>query len=429
MTSAHPLRPWLRRAPRALFVLYAVAASFATYFCMYAFRKPFAAATFEGQTFLGTGLELKTAFVIAQVIGYTLSKYAGIKVVSEIGSRRRALALVGLVAVAELALVAFGVLPPSLMSMALFVNGLALGMIWGLVVRYLEGRGSSELLLAGLSTSFIVASGVVKDVGRWLMRDVGVVEVWMPAATGALFFVPFVFAVWLLDQLPGPTDEDIAARVERRPMNAPERWAFLTRFASGLIPLFGVYVASTAFRDFRDNYGVEIFASLGYAQEPGLFTHSELWVALGVLAVLAGLNLVRDNRRGLAGAFVVMIAGAGLIGVSTALLDAELLAPMTWMILVGLGSYLVYVPFNTVLFDRMIAATRVQATAVFAIYIADALGYTGSVAAQLSKDLGEPGATHLSFFRAFAYGFSGLGVATLAGCLVYFWRRSDPDRS
>jgi len=408
-----------------VFVVYAMAASFATYFGMYAFRKPFAAATFEGETFFGTGVELKTAFVITQVLGYTLSKYAGIKVVSEIAANRRAMALAGLVTLAELALVAFGLLPDSLMSAALFVNGLALGMIWGLVVRYLEGRGSSELLLAGLSTSFIVASGVVKDVGRWMMHDVGVSEAWMPAATGALFFPTFLLSVWLLDQLPEPSAEDIAARVERRPMNRAERRAFLSRFALGLVPLFGVYIASTAFRDFRDNYGVEIFGSLGYETEPGLFTRSEIWVAFGVLTVLAALNLVRDNRRGLAGAFAVMVGGAGLIGVSTGLLDAGLIDGMTWMILVGLGSYLVYVPFNTVLFDRMIAATRVQATAVFAIYIADALGYTGSVAAQLYKDLGDPTTTHLGFFRGFAYGFSSLGVVCLLACLAYFWRRSE----
>ena len=42
--------------------------------------------------------------------------------------------------------------------------------IWGLVVRYLEGRRASDLLLGALSCSFIVASGIVKDVGRWLMQ-------------------------------------------------------------------------------------------------------------------------------------------------------------------------------------------------------------------------------------------------------------------
>jgi hypothetical protein len=420
----HPLRPSLERAPRAVFVVYAVFASFSTYFCMYAFRKPFAAASFEGFSFLGTDLDLKTAFVISQIVGYTVSKYAGIKIVSEVATRRRASSLLGLVAAAEVALLGFALLPESVMALALFANGLCLGMIWGLVVRYLEGRRSSELLLAGLSTSFIVASGAVKDVGRFLMRDLGVSEVWMPAAVGAMFFPLFVLSVWLLDQVPDPSDADVAARVERSPMDAKERFAFVARFAGGLIPLFAVYVAATAYRDFRDNYGVEIFARLGYEEEPGLFTQTELPVAFGVLLTLAALNLVRDNRRGLAGAFVVMLAGTAILAGSTALLDAGRLDGLAWMVAVGLGSYLIYVPFNSVLFDRMIAASRVRGTAVFAIYVADALGYTGSIATQLYKDFGDPSATRLEFFRAFSYAFAAGAAVLLAASLGYFWFRT-----
>jgi hypothetical protein len=209
-------------------------------------------------------------------------------------------------------------------------------------------------------------------------------------------------------------------------MDARERIAFVRTFAVGLVPLFAVYVAATAYRDFRDNYGVEIFARLGYEEEPGLFTQTEIPVALGVLLTLAALNLVRDNRRGLAGAFVVMLAGAAILGGATMLLDAGSIDGLTFMIAVGLGSYLIYVPFNTVLFDRMIAATRVQATAVFAIYVADALGYTGSIATQLYKDFGDPSATRLEFFRGFSYAFAiGAGVLLL-GALVYFWRRAEP---
>ena len=46
-----------------------------------------------------------------------------------------------------------------------------LRMIWGLVVGELEGRQSSDVLLACLACSFILASGVVKDVGRYLMFE------------------------------------------------------------------------------------------------------------------------------------------------------------------------------------------------------------------------------------------------------------------
>src|SRR5262245_61448458 len=135
----------LEIGPAWLFTVVAGTAAFATYFAMYAFRKPFAAAEFAGLTLFGSGIQLKTAFVISQIIGYALSEYIGIKVCSEVTRRRRAVMLVGLVLTAEAALVLFALLPADLKIIALFLNGLPLGMVWGMVVRYLEGRRTSEL--------------------------------------------------------------------------------------------------------------------------------------------------------------------------------------------------------------------------------------------------------------------------------------------
>ena len=166
----------LSDGPDWLFALVAITAAFSTYFCMYAFRKPFSAATFEGMSFMGTAVTLKTALVISQLLGYTLSKFVGIKVCSEALARKRGVMLIALILFAEAALLLFGFLPGEWKLLAIFLNGVPLGMVWGLVVSYLEGRKTSDLLLAGLACSFIVASGVVKDVARWLMRDHGFTE-------------------------------------------------------------------------------------------------------------------------------------------------------------------------------------------------------------------------------------------------------------
>ncbi|MBT5319637.1 MAG: hypothetical protein HOL45_06990, partial [Chloroflexi bacterium] len=384
-----------------MLVIFAISMSFSTYFCMYAFRKPFSAAQFEGLWLFGTHVELKTAFVISQVIGYALSKYLGIKFCSEMTRGRRLSTLIGLVVVAEIALLLFAVLPPQLKIFALFANGLPLGMVWGLVVWYLEGRRTSELLLAGLSCSFILASGVVKDIGRWLMGEHGVSEFWMPFATGFIFLLPFVISTLLLDQLPDPDDDDESERTHREPMDRAHRISFLKRFFVPLSMLFFAYIFLTAYRDFRDNYGVEIFTELGYGGTPGIFSISEICVAFGVLVPLALLFLIRDNFFGLLAAFALMISGALSLGVSTLLLDRGAISGLSWMILVGIGSYLAYVPYGSILFDRIIAQTHVIGTAVFAIYVADALGYTGSVAVLLFKDLVADEATRLDFLRSF----------------------------
>lgn len=406
--------------------LAASALAFGTYFCMYAFRKPFAAATYPGEPWFG--LDPKTVLVISQALGYTVSKYAGIKWIAEVPRARRLTLVVGLVAAAEVALLGFALVPPAARAPCLFLNGLPLGMIWGLMVRYLEGRRTSELMLAGLSCSFIVASGVVKDVGR-LLLDRGIADHWMPASVGLMFFAPLCWMAWRLDRLPDPSREDEAEREPRRPMYARERRQFAREHAVGLLLLLGVYAVLTAFRDFRDNYGIEIFAELGYAGEPAIFSQTELPVALLVLSLLSVLSAFRDRMRGLVAVFAVTVLGMALLGLGTAALEAGAISGQAWMICVGLGAYLTYVPFSSFLFDRIMAATRVAGTAVFAVNLADAIGYTGSVGMQLHKDLLASESSRLAFFKSLSYGLSlgGTLLLTLAG--IYFWRAGRRARS
>ena len=73
----------------------------------------------------------------------------------------------------------------------MFLNGIPLGMVWGLVFSFLEGRKTSDLLGAGLSCSYIVASGAVKAVGLGFV-GIGVSEFWMPALTGGCFLPLFL---------------------------------------------------------------------------------------------------------------------------------------------------------------------------------------------------------------------------------------------
>src|SRR5258705_1426053 len=118
-----------------------------------------------------------------------------------------------------------------------------------------------------------------------------------------------------------------------------------------------------------------------------------------------------------------MIGGFLMLGVSIVLLDAGLINGFWWMTLTGLGSYLAYVPFGSVLFERLMASTRFAGTAVFAIYLADAIGYTGSVGVQLYRDLAQSATSRLIFFKGFTYFMSILGVACLVSSCIYFLRR------
>jgi len=414
---------YLSKAPNSVFVAYAILASFSTYFCMYAFRKPFGAATFDGLEFLNTGINLKTAFVISQIIGYTISKYLGCKFCSEIGRHHQAKALTAMILIAELALLGFAVLPANLKVAAIFINGLPLGMVWGLVSRYLEGRKTAELLFAGLSCSYIIASSSVKTVGAWIM-ETGVSQFWMPATVGAIFLIPFLLAVFLLNQLPLPSEEDVISRSKRTVMDSGDRMAFIRQFLTGIILLLVLYFFLTAYRDFRDNYMPEVFSAMGYSSEPTLFSKADYPIAFGIMIVMALLNLAKDHRRGIVAVFAVMISGMVLMGVATLLKDLGQINGLWWMILIGFGAYLAYVPFGAVLFERIMASTKAVGTAVFAIYLCDAVGYTGSVGIQLYKDLGQPQLDYYQFLRLFTYTMAFVGTTLFAISSVYFYRKS-----
>ncbi|RRN64052.1 DUF5690 family protein [Caulobacter sp. 602-1] len=419
---------WLERANPLAFTLFAGLAGFCAYFSMYAFRKPFAAATFgvvEGWNF---AVDYKIALVLAQVAGYALSKMIGVKVISEIAPRHRGGAILGLIGLSWLALLAFAVTPAPWNVAALFLNGLPLGMIWGLVFGFMEGRRTSEVLGAILCASFILSSGVVKSVGKWLMVDLHVSPFWMPAATGAIFMPLLAVSVWALVQMPPPSAADEAARVRREPMDKAQRRAFLGSYAPGVVLLVLAYILLTALRDFRDNFAAEIWTALGFGEASGVFTASELPVAVVSLAVMGAVMLVRDNLRALLVMHGVILAGFLVLGGSTLAFQAHMLTPLTWMVLTGAGLYMAYTPFNAMLFDRMIAFSGQVGTAGFLIYVADASGYLGSVALLVWRNFAMVDLDWLSFFVNSAYATSVVGaICTLFAGLYFLRRRKTSD--
>ena len=420
---ASGLRGWLQRAGPVPFSAFAVGAAFLTYFSMYGVRRPYAVAAFDGRSSFGD-VDLKIALVVSQTIGYALSKYAGIKICSEMRPGMRAVALVALVSVAELALLGFAVLPDEWKLAAMFVNGLPLGMVWGLVFSFLEGRRTSDLLGAGLSTSYIVASGAVKSVGQGYLGQ-GVSEDWMPAVTGLTFLPLLSLGAWLLSRLPQPSAQDIAARTERGVMGRAERWRFLRENLAGMFPLCLLYVFLTAYRDFRDNFAKEIWGEMGMGTDAVVYAAPEAVIAFLVLGALAALYLVKRNRAAVIAIYSLMTGGAFLIGASTFAWSAGWVSGPVFMTLVGLGLYLAYVPFGCVLFDRLIALLRTPATAVFAIYLTDALGYTGAVGVLLYKEaLVDDGLPWLEFFKWFSYGTSALCTVCFIASLVAFLRKA-----
>src|ERR1035438_6458193 len=95
MKLVDQLRVKVAKWPYGLLSVMAAVSAFGAYTSMYAFRKAFAAGTFTGQQYFH--VDYKVWLVIAQVIGYTLSKFYGIKFISELKPGQRVKSIFGLI--------------------------------------------------------------------------------------------------------------------------------------------------------------------------------------------------------------------------------------------------------------------------------------------------------------------------------------------
>ena len=418
MSTGSRITKWLTETNGFWFTFYTATCAFCLYTCIFALRKTFGVATYEGMSVWGA--EYKVWMVIFQVVGYMLSKFIGIKVVSELGAHARAKGIFLMVSIASISWLFFAITPTPYNLVFLFFNGLPLGMVWGMVFGYMEGRKFTEVLGAALSVSFIFSAGFAKTVGGFIMRDWGTSEFWMPFVSSCVFFLPLLIFLWLLDKVPPPTAEDEALRTKRSPMTGAERMRFTMTFLPGLILLVITYTFLTAFRDFRDNFSAEIWESLNYGDRPAIFTATEVPVTISVLILIGSLMVIKNNFKAMIVNHVIVLAGFILVGVSTLAFEKEMISAPVWMVLVGMGLYFGYIQFNSIFFDRLIATFKYVSTVGFLIYLADSVGYVGSVAVLLYKEFGQKDLSWLNFFIAGGYIMAVAGSVLIVFSLIYY---------
>lgn len=377
------LKQRLDSSPLYVLAIYASVFIFLLYTCAYAYRKPFTAGLYAGETIWG--FDVKIFYVLSEIMGYALSKFIGVKVLPGMKAKQRPFYIIGLLGFSEIALLGFAVFPVPLKIASIFFSGLPLGMIWGIIFSYIEGRRISEVLNVGLSVALIISSGLVKTLGQVVLDHFLVSEYWMPFVTGCLCFPFMLFCVWMLDQIPAPSKLDVAARTERASMNKSERKEFLSRFFWGIVTLIIFYASLTIFRELRDSFAADLWNELG-VKRAFVFTQTEIPIAFLVLICMFLLVFVRDNRLAINIIYVVAVVGSIIMITTTWFYLQGWISPLWWMILSGLGMYLGYIPF-TYLIERLIASLKVVSTAIFVIYLADSFGYLGTTGVFLAKNL------------------------------------------
>lgn len=405
------------------FNIFASLVAFFTYLCFYPFRRAYTAATYEDIEFWG--IQFKILMITAQVLGFAVSKGLGIKYVSEMLPKNRVNNLLLMVAISWIAYLLFALIPAPWNLLFIFLASLPLGMVYGTVLGFLEGRKSTDLLVAVLTASFIVGSGFAKSIGKWVMIQFHVDQFWMPFVASGIMLIPFAFFVWLMGQLPAPSAEDIVSRTERKPMNSQDRQAFIREFGFGLTIFVVSYIILTTFREFRDNFTPEIWKSLGYASQSSIFTQTEVPIAIIVLLIMASMRWVQNNYKAFLIIQMLMLIGGILIALSTLLFQQQIISPITWLTILGFGVYLAYSMCNSLYFERMIAGFKQPGTVGFLITFADYYAYLGSISVLFYKNFFQKQINYLDFFIVLAYIVSVIYFVLVAISMIYFIRKKS----
>lgn len=329
-----------------LLILWAGGAALLSYSLVYALRKPYTAASFDGLTFMG--MDYKIAVTTIQILGYVIAKFFGIKLISELKRENRFRFFVWSAVLAEAALIGFGLLPMPFNVVAMFVNGLSLGCMWGVIFSFIEGRKVTDMLASLLGVSMVFSSGVAKSFGLFAMNDMHIDQFWMPAVIGGFALPLLVLMGYLLKRLPRPTAEDIELRNERVTLDHNGRKALFFKYAPILTLLFVGNFMLLVLRDIKEDFLVNIIDMSN--QSSWLFARIDTVVTLIILGIFAAFIFFRSNIKALMTLMGLVIAGCLVMTYVSLSYESLDLQPVTWLFIQSLCLYIAYLTFQTIFF-------------------------------------------------------------------------------
>ena len=335
--------------PDWLFVLWAGGTALLSYSLVYALRKPFTAAEFEGLQVYG--MDYKIAVSIIQLLGYVSAKLLGIKYISELRPEERLKFIIGSAALSEISLIAFGVLPIPYNIVALYFNGLSLGCMWGVIFSFLEGRRTTDILASIMGVSMALSSGVAKSLGLYALNQLHVSEFWMPALIGANLLL-------------------------------------------------------TVQRDIKEDFivciiDVQTISSWAFAQIDSIAT----FVLLAVFALLA---TTYNHLKVLCMLLILSTFGMGTLAFLGATEGNEHIPTTIWLFLQSLCLDIAYLSFQTIFFERFIACFKIKGNVGFFIITIDFVGYLGTLGLLLFKEFC---ASHIDWASFYNHMSLFIGVA------------------
>lgn len=210
-------------------------------------------------------------------------------------------------------------------------------------------------------------------------------------------------------------------------MSQKDKMRTLKEYGIGLFCLVIAYSMLATLRDFRDNFSVEIWNEIAVHWDATVFSQTEMISGVIVLVAVGAISVFKNNIRAFWATIALIAFGVLSSGLSTLLFEWGLLSPFLWMLFLGTGLFLAYIPMQIALFERMIAAFRIKSNAGFFVYICDAIGYLGSVILLLYKEFFSKALDWSAVMIKFSHLTTFISVGLILIAIIFFHRKLKPQ--
>lgn len=316
--------------------------------------------------------------VIAQLIGYTLSKFFGIRWVGQLKHQNRRRQLIILLILASIPLWVMPILPIFSWPILMLLNGFPLGIVWGIVFSYIEGRDLTEFIGAILACTFVFSSGFVKYLTLLIQQELSVSNIIATAITSALAcFLAIIFSLFL-DKTPPPNESEAKHHAKRKELSKIQQKQFFKENLNFLIPAILIYSILTFSRDFRDNFTAELLAANHDYNGLNIAKYETL-ITLVLLSCIPFLSLIRNHLKAIQITFIVSAFGSLLNLIALQLFEFEIITSTAFFLVTGFGLYGGYILINISIMNRIVGFRKSPGNCGFLMYSADASGYLTSI--------------------------------------------------
>ena len=145
-----------------------------------------------------------------------------------------------------------------------FLGALPCSVLYGAIFSYIEGRRSTDILIAAMNFTLIAAGGASRSTAAALIAA-GVPPYLMPAVAAVGAAVVAIPLLHVVARLPSASQLDVEQRSQRGAMSCKQKLELFRHYRFVVPAMIVAYTIIMGLRQYRDFFAVELYAqALGY---------------------------------------------------------------------------------------------------------------------------------------------------------------------